>query len=240
MKKIINRYFLFLLGALLGLCDSNHPVLADGTTPQPVRLACVGDSIVYGAFLDNREHNNWPAVLGRWLGPGWNVRNFGLNGATMLLKGDLPYQKQPIYQRALAFNPDILIISLGGNDSKHPNDQFTNAVNNWQYKDDYIGDYKKMIAAFRAVNPAVKIYVCTPLPAYPGRWGINGTTIREEVAPKVRQVAQETGATVIDLNTALSGKPDLFVDTVHPNVAGARLVAAAAYQTLTGNKPPAP
>ena len=87
-----------------------------------------------------------------------------------------------------------------------------------------------MIAAFKADNPSIKIYVCTPLPAYPGRWGINDTTIREEVAPKVRQVAQDTGATVIDLYAAMSGKPELFLDTVHPNAAGARLVAAAVRQ----------
>jgi acyl-CoA thioesterase I len=95
-----------------------------------------------------------------------------------------------------------------------------------------------MIAAFRAVNPAIKIYVCTPLPAYPGRWGISGTTIRDEVVPKVRQVAQDTGATVIDFYTAMSGKPELFIDTVHPNVAGDRLVAAAAYRALTGKEAP--
>ena len=133
------------------------------------RIACCGDSIVFGAFLEHRERNNWPAVLGRWLGAGYEVHNYGLNGATMLLKGDLPYQKQPIFRQALDFKPDILIISLGGNDSKHPNDQFKDAANNWQYKDDYVGDYEKMIATFKTNNPAIKIYICTPLPAFPDR-----------------------------------------------------------------------
>jgi len=205
---------------------------------KPIRVACCGDSIVFGAFLPNREHNNWPAVLGRWLGAGYEVHNYGLNGATMLLKGDLPYQKQPIYKQAQAFNPDIVIISLGGNDSKHPNDEFKDAANNWQHADDYISDYEKMITTFKAENPAIKIYICTPLPAFPGRWGINDTTIREEIVPKVQQVAQDTGATVIDFNTAMSGKPEMFLDTVHPNVAGDRLVAAAAYRALTGKEPP--
>lgn len=204
---------------------------------QPVRVACVGDSIVYGANIENRSRNNWPAVLGRWLGDNWSVRNFGLNGATMLMKGDLPYRKQPVYSQVLEYKPDILIISLGGNDSKHPTDDVKDAVNNWQYENDYVGDYKEMIAAFKAINPAMKIYVCIPLPAYPGRWGINDTTIREEIAPMVRQVAKDTGATVIDLYTAMSGKPELFPDTVHPNAAGARLVATAVYRALTGQEP---
>lgn len=236
MKNIISYLFkCAALGLFLNCCSGSA---AEPSPPPAIRVACVGDSIVFGAGLKNREHNNWPAVLGRWLGKGWDVRNFGLNGATMLLKGDLPYQKQPIYRQALKFDPDIVIISLGGNDSKQPNAQFKNAANNWQYKADYVGDYKKMIAAFRAVNPAIKIYVCTPLPAYPGHWGINDTTIREEVAPRVRQVAQETGATVIDFYAAMSGKPQLFLDTVHPDAAGDRLVAAAAYRALTGKEAP--
>ncbi len=77
----------------------------------------------------------------------------------MLMKGDLPYRKQPIFSQALEFQPDIVIISLGANDSKHPTDEVKDAVNNWQYKDEYIGDYKDMIAAFKANNPKVKIYV---------------------------------------------------------------------------------
>jgi alpha-L-fucosidase 2 len=211
----------------------------DESYNEPKRVACVGDSIVFGAGIENRNQNSWPAVLGRWLGDGWSVRNFGLNGATMLMKGDLPYRKQPIFNQALEFKPDVLIISLGGNDSKHPTDEIKDAPNNWQYAADYINDYKELIAAFRTQNPKIKIYVCVPLPAYPGRWGINDTTIREEIAPKVRQVAQETGSTAIDLYSAMSGKPELFPDTVHPNAGGARLVAAAVYRTVAGREPPA-
>ncbi len=57
------------------------------------------------------------------------------------------------------------------------------------------------------------------------------------MTPKIRQVAQEVGATVIDLYKAMSGKPELFPDTVHPNAAGARLVAAEVYRTMTGKEP---
>ena len=205
---------------------------------EPKRVACVGDSIVYGAGIENREQNSWPSVLGRWLGDGWTVRNFGLNGATMLMKGDLPYRKQSIFNQVVEFKPDVIVISLGGNDSKHPTAEGKGEPDNWQYADDYIADYKEMIAVFKAANPKVKIYVCAPLPAYHGRWGINDTTIREEIVPKVRQVAQETGSTLIDLYSAMSGKPELFPDTVHPNAAGARLVGAAVYRALAGKEPP--
>jgi lysophospholipase L1-like esterase len=211
---------------------------ADPPAPKVTRVACIGDSIVYGSGVADREHNNWPAVLGRWLGAGWDVQNFGISGATMLKKGNVPYSDQKVYRQALEFKPDILIVSLGANDTKHPTDQDTNVVNNWQYKDDFVANYKDVIASFQAAGPSVKIYVCIPLPAYPGRWGINDTTIREEVTPLVREVARDTGATVIDLYTPLSDKSGLFPDTVHPNAAGARLVAATVFRALTDKAPP--
>ncbi len=86
---------------------------------------------------------------------------------------------------------------LGTNDSKHRGDgslKADNAVDNWQYKADYIPDYKELIAEFRKVNPAAKIFVCLPTPCFPGRWGINDKTIHDEVIPLVREVAREENA----------------------------------------------
>jgi lysophospholipase L1-like esterase len=238
IHHLSRRTALFHLVA--ALCLAGGPLLwAEPSAQNVVRVACLGDSIVYGSQLANREQNNWPVVLGRMLGAGWDVRNFGVSGATLLKKGNLPYANQKAYARALAEKPDVVVISLGTNDSKRPTASVTNAVNNWQYKAEFAADYKEMIAAFQATNPAVKVYVCIPVPAYPGRWGINDTTIREEISPLIREVAHDTGATVIDLYTPLSGKRELFPDTVHPNVAGARLVAAAVYRALTGKAAPA-
>ena len=202
-----------------------------------VRVACVGDSITFGSGL----HRTYPAQLGRWLGTNYDVRNFGVSATTLLHRGDYPYIGRPAYTNALAFQPDIVVIDFGANDSKHPGDgslDATNAVNNWQHKSDFIGDYKEMIAAFRKTNLATKIFICYPTPDFPGRWGINEKTIRDEMIPMIRAVADETGATVIDLHSALAGKADLFPDTVHPNNEGAKLMAAEIFRALTGKSPP--
>lgn len=190
-----------------------------------VRVACVGDSITFGYGLQR----TYPAQLGHWLGTNYDVRSFGVSATTLLHRGDFPYIGRPAYTNALDFKADIVVIDFGANDSKHPGDgslDATNAVNNWQHKADFIGDYKELIAAFRKSNPAAKIFVCYPTPDFPGRWGINDKTIRDEMIPMIRTVADETGATVIDLHSALAGKAELFPDTVHPNDAGARLMAA--------------
>jgi len=206
-------------------------------TANVVRVACVGDSITFGYGL----HRTYPTQLGNWLGTNYDVRNFGVSATTLLHRGDYPYIGRPAYTNALDFKADIVVIDFGANDSKHPNDgslDATNAVNNWQHKADFTGDYKEMIAAFRAANSAAKIFICYPTPDFPGRWGINEKTIRDEMLPLIRAVADETGASVIDLRSALAGKADLFPDTVHPNDEGARLMAAEIFRALTGKSPP--
>ena len=200
-----------------------------------IRLACVGDSITWGYGISNRTANSYPAQLGAMLGTNWDVRNFGVNATTILHRGNLPYVRQKAYARALAFKPDVVVIDFGANDSKHPDDgslDATHAVNNWQFKTNFVHDYEEMIAAFRQANSRVKIFICLPTPDYPGRWGINDKTIRVEMIPMVRQVAGESHVAVIDLYTALSGRRELFPDTVHPNAVGAGILASAVYRAI--------
>lgn len=231
-----------LMGLLLGLLSITVPGLrADTTDGSPIRVACVGDSITYGAGLADRHNESYPFWLGRWLGPGYDVRNFGHSGATLLHKGDLPYIQQKEYRKALAFQPDIVIIMLGTNDSKHRGGGLptTRPVpENWQFKADFVRDYESLIADFRRANPDAKIYVCYPTPCFPGQWGIDDKTIHDEVIPLVHQVARQTHAKIINLYAPFSGKKELFPDTVHPNAAGAKLMAARIYHALSGKKAP--
>jgi len=57
--------------------------------------------------------------------------------------------------------------------------------------------------------------------------------------PVVRQVAAATGATVIDLYSAMGNQSLFQADGVHPNEAGAKLLAATIYRAVTGSEPPA-
>jgi lysophospholipase L1-like esterase len=207
------------------------------TAAEPVRVACVGDSITFGYGLQL----NYPTRLGHWLGTNYDVRNFGVSATTLLHRGDFPYIRRPAYTNALAFQPDIVVIDFGANDSKHPGDgslDATNVVNNWQFKSDFKDNYKEMIAAFRKNNPTVKIFICYPTPDFPGRWGINDKTIRDEMIPMIHAVAEEANVQVIDLRAALAGRAELFPDSVHPNDEGARFMAAEVFRVLTGALPP--
>ena len=101
-----------------------------------IRLACVGDSITYGSGLSEREVNSYPAVLQKLLGEGYDVKNFGVSGATLLKSGDKPYWKQSEFKSATAFNPNIVVIKLGTNDTK---------PQNWSHKEEFaaVEEYTK-------------------------------------------------------------------------------------------------
>jgi lysophospholipase L1-like esterase len=188
-----------------------------------VRVACIGNSITYGAGLKDPKHTSYPTVLGKLLGDGYWVRNFGVSGRTMLNRADHPYMKEQTYQEALAFNPNIVVIQLGTNDSK---------PYNWVYKADFVKDMQTMIDAFKALPAQPKIYLCYPSKAYQVAYDINDKTITKEIIPLIKKVAKKNNLPLIDLHTAMSGKSDLFPDHIHPNVAGAAVMAKAVYDGL--------
>jgi acyl-CoA thioesterase-1 len=239
IRNLSRRGMLLLL--LSSFCFLHCFGLAADTTTEKnavaspaVRVACVGDSITFGATIQNRESNSYPAQLSCLLGASYDVRNFGVNGATMLEKGDLPYLHRGEYTNAMVFAPDIVVIMLGSNDSKHHDaGSPADAPENWTHKADYVPDYEKLIASFRQANPKVKVFVCLPPPCFSERWGINDKTIHDEIIPLIHNVACASHAKIIDLNTPLAGKPGMFSDTIHPNSAGAQLMAATVYQALT-------
>jgi lysophospholipase L1-like esterase len=192
--------------------------------PGVIQLACIGDSITAGGGA-----GKYPARLSAALGQKWEVHNFGVSGATMLKKGNKPYDKLAVFTKALDLKPDVVTIMLGTNDSK---------PGNWKNKDEFAPDYKDMIARFKKANPKVRIYCCLPIPAYSGRWGINDATIKGQIVPLVRKVAKDTESDVIDLYTPMIGKGEFIPDGVHPNGDGHAVMAKALFKALTGKDMP--
>ena len=192
-----------------------------------IRVACVGDSITYGAGVADRGKNNYPKVLGRLLGAGYETRNFGVSGATLLKKGDRPYWKTGAFKAATEFKPDIVIIKLGTNDSK---------PQNWKFSTQFPADLEAMIAHFRALKSTPIVYLCKPVPVPKTAYGISEAIVGGEVIPYVEAVARKTKCRLIDLYTPLSKMPENIPDGVHPNAAGARVMAETVYEAITRGK----
>ena len=189
-----------------------------------VRVACIGNSITFGAGIRNRSRDSYPSVLARMLGDSYWVKNFGVSARTMLNKGDHPYMNEPAYKNALAFNPNIVVIKLGTNDSKSFN---------WKYKADFMKDAQTMIDAFKGLPSQPKIYLCYPSKAYLTGDGINDDIISKEIIPMIKKLAKKNDLSVIDLHTAMDGMPELFPDRIHPNEKGAQVMAKAVYQSIS-------
>ena len=190
----------------------------------PTRIACVGDSITFGAGVKDRKKNAYPVQLQNLLGDDYHVTNFGVSGATLLKQGDKPYWKLKQFKAAQELQPNIVVIKLGTNDTK---------PHNWKHKENYQPNYIEMIETFRSLDSKPAVYLCYPVPVVGERWGINDKAAREEVIPFINAIAKETDAPIIDLYAAFKDKLDLIPDKVHPNAEGATVIAKTVAKALT-------
>ncbi len=181
------------------------------------RVACIGNSITDGFGIEMAGQRGYPAQLQRLMGRDYEVRNFGVSSRTMLNKGDYPYQQEQAWRDALAFCPDIALIKLGTNDSK---------PENWQYHADFQHDLQQMVDALKAKNGKMKIYLCTPIPAFKPTWNINDSVISNGIIPIIYKVAKKNKLEVVDLHTLFANDGDKMLrDGIHPDDKGARRMA---------------
>ncbi len=183
----------------------------------PTRVACVGDSITYGSGLPDRERTTYPLLLGHLLGEGYEVRNFGVSGATLLRAGNKPWTETGAALRALEWRPEVVVIKLGTNDSK--------AVNWLAHGEDFEANARALIGDFREASPAARILLCLPVPAWTAGDGIDGGRVAEGVVPALRRAAAADGVELIDLHTPMRARKGWFPDGVHPNPHGAEAIA---------------
>lgn len=184
-------------------------------TSDPVKIACIGDSITEGSGIEYQSKYSYPVILSEYLGNKYQVFNCGRSSTTMLKDGDYPYWTCKDLYNLFVIKPDIVVIKLGTNDTK---------PFNWDALA-FERDYQKMIDTLGTLSSDPKIYVCLPVPVHIDRWGINDSTMVNEVIPIIRKIATNNQLPLIDLYTPLISHPDYFIDGVHPNETGARKIA---------------
>lgn len=182
-----------LLAALALFTSAAH-------SAEIVRVACVGDSITQGS--------GYPAALGKLLGAGYEVKNFGVSGATLLRAGDKPYVQQGKWTEAKEFRPHIVLLMLGTNDTKPKNYARIAAAT---------ADLSAMIDELDQLETKPRVILCKPVPVIgEGNFGIDNTRLNEGVLPAIDKVAGERKLPVVDMNAAMQGKDEIFKDRVHP------------------------
>ncbi len=219
----MNRAFPSLTGLLL--------MTSLSVAQNPLRVACVGDSITYGDQLDDRATQSYPAVLERLSQGRYVTGNFGVNGATALRHIFFrTWTDTYVCRKALAFQPDIVVVMFGINDSAFP-DRY----------DQYPADLRDLVVRFQSLPSAPRVFLCTLTPIAPEEQQADvNRVLRDTMIPAIRDVAAETGAFLIDIHAAFPNRLDLLTDGLHPNAEGAELIARTVLAALDApaSRPP--
>lgn len=199
-------------------------------SPQPVKIACVGDSLTFGMNIENRTSSNYPAHLSRLAGSGYEVEGFAVSG--MMALKNVPgrsFWDLPEFTNALAWNPGIVVICFGANDCW---------PDIWkEHKDEFKPDLAAMVNEFKALPSKPAVWLASPTPMgipadrFPGN--VQLKILSDEIVPAVRSVAKETGSGYIDFFNELSNNPAWFqIDKVHPTAAGSAKMAEVVWIAL--------
>ena len=240
------RNFTFLVGCIL-LSMASFVVEHHAADIDTIRVACLGDSITAGARVD-METESYPARLQEKLGTSYQVKNFGLGGATLIKNGH-PNVWQTL-EKVEAFEPNIVVISLGTNDT------VGGYRKNWEKIHAFEQDYNALIDRLLNLNTKPRLFVCTPTAmvlSTPGLAESRAANLEErqprlqELCRKIRDLTARRShkkVTLLELNAVLRNRPEWLTETdgVHPNAKGydaiARTVANAIQSDQKSSAPP--
>ena len=188
-----------------------------------MKIACMGDSITFGEGL--------PGQKGRWSDrvaekTGHELVNFGISGDTT--GGMIARCQRDVFRQGFdAF------VWLGG-------------VNDISYTSDYrIAWANTLTILCQAKAEGIPIIVGIPLPVtelprrnyYPHRDEAQVMALVDEFAKLLKIYCVEKGMPFVDFRADFvdaegKGRPELFLDGLHPNEEGHALMAAALQKTL--------
>ena len=202
-------------------CGSDVNITA--SKDDPIKVACVGDSITEGEGIEDPETNSYPSQLNTILGENWQVSNFGHESATLIKGGNVSYWNTNEFINSHLSEPDIVVIMLGTNDMRDIN---------FDENSTFVEDYTALIDSYKALNSNPTVYICYPPPSYGDAYGITNERIIGVLIPMIIEVAELNNVDVIDIYSPLVNQEDLFPDTIHPNEEGARIIAETVYGSI--------
>ena len=219
-----------ILAAAVILCGYTTIRLPVRRKDGKQHIACVGDSMTYGCTLPLFFLRRYPAVLQKRLGPETQAAAFAVDDRTLQSTGNKPYRKEKAFSQSKAYLPDTVVILLGTNDSKDAN---------WISDEAFWQQYRELINEYRALPSKPRILLCTPPCAFApiNRFFYITNDAKLDRIPQitalVRAVAEEQNLEMADLYAQTEGRRELFgPDGLHPNAAGAKLIADTMYRAL--------
>ena len=201
---------MLLTAVLLALIAAVPAEAARAASPAPLTIVAFGDSLTAGPRLTTGQ--TYPALLQQKLQKAhlpFTVVNAGVTGDTTaraLLRMD----------RALAVNPQIVIVELGVNDGLR-------GVPVPQVR----ANLEKIIEASQAKGAEVLLCAMEALPLSGWQYTIDFHKMYDELAAKYNVTLMPF------LMNGVLGNPDLIgPDGVHPNAEGAKVIADGLWEYL--------
>ena len=211
LKISLNRFL--LIGSL---------AIAAVSQAQPVktlRFAVIGGSVANAGY---------PARIGPHL-PADSVISFAFTGGTVLKSGDSSYWTSGKLAQVFAFQPDIISIQLGANDSKPVN---------WGDSANFQRDYKALIDTLGTMPSHPRILLVYPTPVWKNEAApqspnlLRGSVIGNSIVPLVRKIATDKGTDTVNLYTPLLTRQTLFADSINPSTAGNDTLGRRIFESL--------
>ena len=199
MKKLI--YFILAgLVLLLGykFLTSTHQDFSNGSVGE--KIICFGDSLTHGTGASRGK--DYPSQLSKMISR--PVINAGVPGDTTARA------LQRLERDVLSYSPDLVLVTLGGNDLK-----------NGIAKDVAFENLKVIVESIQEQGAQVII-------------GGLYIPMRDRGFGKgYKELADETGATLVpNILEGIMGNRKLMSDPIHPNGAGYRIMAERFYKAI--------
>ncbi len=215
------------LDLLLGRILLAHPEKPDF---KRRRIACIGDSITFGAGVtETRKTDAWPVLWQNLLGKSFQVLNYGVSGATLQDETSFPYRKIGFLRRLKAASPELIVLMLGTNDSK---------PYNWN-EPRFMREYEKLITELLSPAMPPRLVLMVPPKAFPEEetgitaFDTQDDVIRDNIRPIILSLDEKYSLPVIDLYAFTETHPEWFLDGVHPNREGNIAIAEHMFRELT-------
>lgn len=218
IQKLIGHLFMKYLAV------PKLPVVTEGKK----MIACIGDSITFGAGVRGKRELTWEYYLEKLLGKEYQVLNYGISGRTLLSTGDYPYAEEKQYQHSRKVKADVYLIMLGTNDSK---------PYNWN-EEMYRKELSVFVKGYISLNHAPGVVLMTPPSCFADPnigvvgFDIDQDIITDKICPIVNEIAGKYHLQIIDLHSFTGIHKEWFADGVHPNEEGNRQIAAFIFREI--------
>ncbi len=203
MKKILMLLTILVAGILGYQFWAGEKEYEIKNVPLSVsRIVCFGDSLTQG--IGAGKGNDYPSRLAEMIGI--EVINSGVSGNTTA------HALARLEDDVLSYEPDVVLITLGGNDLKKRLNVDTARAN--------------LVSIIQRIQAAGAMVVLG---------GIDIPLYGKGYAQMYESIARQTGSVLIpNILEDLFGNPDLMSDSIHPNDRGYEIMAGYFYAALDG------